>query len=327
MAENTTMMKNMIDPEVMGDVIDAKLDAQCKLIPYAHVDDSLEGVPGDTKTIPCWAYIGDAEDVAEGVEVGVTQMSASTKQFTIKKAGKCIEITEEAILSGLGKPLDQANTQFTKSTMGKIDNDILDVALQAPVKAGDGSEAIGYNTVVDAVMTFEDEEDGVDKVMFIHPRQSGTLLKDESFLSADRFEKGVAVNGAIGKIAGCWIKKSKKVPLIEYTKDNSNGTISMTESNLTEYQKKTAETLAVGDKVKAVATKYYMCPIIKKEPDHKDTEYTENELAAVTIFRKRGVKVHDDFKARKQVHELSAFVYYGVALTNEEKVVVAKFKA
>ncbi len=327
MAEGTTMKNNIIVPEVMGDDIEVKVDAQCKLIPYAHVDHTLEGVPGDTKTIPCWAYIGDAEDVAEGEEVSVTQMTASTKQFTIKKAGKCVEITEEARLSGLGNPIGQANLQLGKSITGKVDNDILVAALSAPVITGDGSEAIGYNAVVDAVLTFEDEEDGIDKVMFIHPKQSGTLLKDESFLSADRFEKGVAVNGAIGKIAGCWVKKSKKVPLIEYTKDNSNGTVSITTSNLAEYQKKTAETLVVGDKVKAVTTKYYMCPIIKLEPDSKETEYTEDELAALTIFLKKGTSVHDDFKARKQVHEITAFKYYGVALTNEAKVVVAKFKA
>lgn len=327
MANGTTMKDNIIIPQLMGDDIEAKVDAQCKLIPYAHVDHTLEGVAGDTKTIPCWAYIGDAEDVAEGEEVGITQMSASTKQFTIKKAGKCVEITEEARLSGVGNVVAQANDQLGKSIVGKIDRDLLDAALDAPVKVGDGSDAIGYTTVVDAVLTFEDEEDDVDKVMFIHPKQSKTLLKDEMFLSADRFEKGVAVNGSIGKIAGCWVKKSKKVPLVEYTKDNSSGSVTISAENIEEYQKKTAEKLVAGDKVKAVATKHYLCPIIKLEPDSKETEYTEGELAALTIFLKKDTAVNDDFKARRQVHEITAFKYYGVALTNEEKVIVAKFKA
>lgn len=327
MSENQTVKTNMIVPEVMGDMIDAKIEAQCKLTPYAHVDTSLEGVPGDTKTIPCWGYIGDAEDVAEGAEVDITKMTASTKKFTIKKAGKCVELTEEARLSGLGNPVGQAEAQLAKSIMGKVDNDLLDAALEAPVKVGDGSDAIGYAPIVDAVLKFEDEEDGIDKVIFIHPKQSGALLKDEMFLSADKFEKGVAVKGSVGKVAGCWVKKSKKVPLVEYTKDNSNGTVSITAANLAEYQKKTAEKLTTGDKVKELATKYYMCPIIKLEPDHKDTEYTEDELPALTIFIKKGTDVGDDFKRRRQVHEISAFKYYGVALTNEEKAIVAKFKA
>ncbi len=59
---NETMMANMINPEVMGDMISAKIEALLKITPYAKVDTTLQGVPGDTKTVPSWNYIGDAED-------------------------------------------------------------------------------------------------------------------------------------------------------------------------------------------------------------------------------------------------------------------------
>ena len=72
-----TKMNDMINPEVMGDMLDAKIEAQLKLTPYAKVDTTLQGVPGDTKTVPSWNYIGDAEDVAEGEEVDTTKMTAS----------------------------------------------------------------------------------------------------------------------------------------------------------------------------------------------------------------------------------------------------------
>lgn len=49
-------------------MIDAKVEAQAKLLKYAHVDTSLEGVPGDTKTVPSWNYIGDAEDFVRNQE-------------------------------------------------------------------------------------------------------------------------------------------------------------------------------------------------------------------------------------------------------------------
>ena len=67
---SVTTMANMINPEVMGDMINAKIEAQLKITPYAKVDTTLQGVPGDTKTVPSWNYIGDAVDVAEGAEVG-----------------------------------------------------------------------------------------------------------------------------------------------------------------------------------------------------------------------------------------------------------------
>ena len=207
-----TKLSNIINPEVMGPMINAKTEAQLKITPYAKLDTTLQGVPGDTKTVPSWNYIGDADAVEEGGEIEVTNLTASSTTFTIKKAQKAVAIYQEAINSGLGNPVGQAESQLSKSIAGKVDNDVLDAAYEGSTRVvGTALSAIAYNGIVDAVTKFEDEEDGIDKVMFIHPTQEGTLLKDENFLSADKFTAGVAVNGAIGKIAGCWIKKSKKV--------------------------------------------------------------------------------------------------------------------
>ena len=215
-------------------------------------------------------------------------MTASTTSFKIKKAMKAVGITEEARLSGLGDPIGQAETQLAKAIAGKVDSDLLDAALKSKnIVDLSATSAISYEGIVDAVAKFEDEEDGVEKVMFISPLQEATLLKDPMFLSADKFEAGVAVRGAIGKIAGCWIKKSKKI------KENS-------------------ET--------------FTNPIIKLEPDSAETEYTEEELPALTILLKQDTKTDSVFKPRTQITEITSVKFYGVAMTNEAKVVLAKFK-
>lgn len=284
---NETKLANVINPQVMGQMINAKIEALLKLTPYAKVDTTLVGVAGDTKTIPSWNYIGDAADVAEGVEVALTQMTASTTSFKIKKAMKAVGITEEARLSGLGDPIGQAETQLAKSIAGKVDSDLLDAVLKSSnVVDKSTTAAISYEGIVDAVAKFEDEEDGVEKVMFIAPAQEATLLKDPMFLSADKFEAGVAVRGAIGKIAGCWIKKSKKIK---------------------------------------EASGVFTNPIIKLEPDSPETEYTEDELPALTILLKQDTSTTSEFKPRTQMTEITAVKYYGVALTNESKTVLAKF--
>lgn len=326
-----TMLNNLINPEVMGAMIGAKIDAQLKLTPYAKVDTTLVGVPGDTKTVPSWNYIGDAEDVAEGAEVGLTTLTASSTTFTIKKAMKAVGITQEAVNSGLGNPIAQAETQLAKAIAGKVDNDVLDAVYTGKnVYAASTLAAIAYGGLVDAIAKFEDEEDGVDKVLFIHPAQEATLLKDSDFLSADKFTAGVAVNGAIGKIAGAWVKKSKKVRLVSYEKDNATGTLDISAANLAEYQAKVDPSveLVAGDKVKALAaaSQYYLCPIIKLEPDSPETEYTEDELPAVTIFLKKDIQVDAEWLPKKQQTDVTAAKYYGVALTNSAKVVLAKFK-
>ena len=281
----TTMMAQMINPEVMGDMINAKIEALAKLTPYAKIDTTLVGVPGDTKTVPSWNYIGDAEDVAEGAEVGLSQMTAASTTFTIKKAMKAVGLTQEAINSGLGNPVGQAEHQLAKAIVGKVDNDVLEAALTATNTAA-ATGVISYESIVAAVGKFEDEEDGIEKVMFISPKQETQLLLDPMFTSADRFEGGVAVRGSIGKIAGCWIKKSNKI------------------------------------KAKSGV---FTCPIIKLEPDSSETEYTEDELPALTIFLKKDVAVDHEWFPKKQQHDITAAKYYGVALTNGAKVVLAKF--
>lgn len=285
-----TKLNNLINPEVMRDMIGAKIEALLKFTPYAKLDTTLKGVAGDTVTVPSWNYIGDAEDFdAEGGnEMETTILTAGSTTFTIKCAGKSVSIYQKAINSGLGNPVGQAETQLAKSIQGKVDNDVLAAALTASVTAGDGTEAISYGGIVDANGKFEDEEDGVEKVMFINPAQETTLLKDSQFTSADRFEAGVAVKGSIGKIAGCWIKKSKKVKAVDGV---------------------------------------YTCPIIKLEADSKETEYTEDELPAITIFLKEDTEVDHEWFPKKQRHDITATRYYGVALTNDAKVVLAKFKA
>lgn len=386
-----TTMSNMINPQVMGDMIDAKITAQLKITPYAKLDTTLQGVPGDTKTVPSWNYIGDATDVAEGVEVGLTAMSAATTTFTIKKAMKAVGLTQEAINSGLGNPVGQAESQLAKSIAGKVDSDVLDAALGCANVYDGTSAAIGYDAVVDAVAKFEDEEDGIDKVMFINPKQEATLLKDSDFLSADKFQAGVAVNGAIGKIAGCWIKKSAKVPARDavtavpgvykvtiggtvasgdkitvygtevtldgtsgasvtaaatavknafssdttYTATSASGVVTFTEKTGKEGTgaQPTATIVSTAGTVAASTTTagvtgvaaHYDCPIIKLEPDSPETEYTEDELPALTIFLKKDTQTDAEFKPRTQTHEITTAKYYGVALTNAAKVIVAKF--
>lgn len=281
------MMSNMINPEVMGSMIDAKIEALLKITKYAKVDTTLQGVAGDTKTVPSWNYIGDAEDIAEGAEVDLTAMSAGTKTFTIKKAMKSVGITQEAVNSGLGNPIGQAEKQLAMSIAGKVDQDVLDAVLTSTITSGDGTTKIAYSGIVDAVGVF-DEEEMTDKVLFIAPEQVTTLRKDADFISADKYDNKVVMTGEIGMIAGVHIVPSKKIK--------------------------------VGD------DGIYVCPLIKLEAESSETDFTEDELPAVTIFLKKNTQTDSEWKPRTQTHEITTAKYYGVALTNESKVVLAKFK-
>ena len=284
-----TKITDLVDPEVMADMISAKIPKKIVVAPFAKVDTSLVGVPGDTITVPQYSYIGDAEDVAEGVACGTVKLATSTSTVKVKKAMKAVTLTDEAVLSGYGNPVGETNNQIALAIASKVDNDAM-AALQGAQLAYDGSaKAISYEGVVDAIDLFE-EELNTEKVMFVNPHQVTTLRKDANFISADKYPNNVVMTGEIGMIANCRIVPSKKVPVVE-----------------------------VGDSQKV---KCYACPIVKISSDSE----TEDETAAITIYLKRDTNIETERHSLSRTTDISADKCYAAALSDQSKVVLAKFK-
>ena len=212
MANQTTMIADLINPQVMADMISAKVESKVVVAPFAKIDTTLQGVPGNTITVPQYAYIGDAEDIAEGIAAETVKLATSTVDVTVKKAMKAVELTDEAVLSGYGNPVGETNNQLAKAIASKVDVDAME-ALQGAQLIYDGSASvIKYTGVVDAIDLF-DEEVNTEKVIFVHPKQVTQLRKDADFISADKYTGDVVMTGEIGKIANCRVVPSKKVPL------------------------------------------------------------------------------------------------------------------
>lgn len=229
-----TKLENLIDAEVMADAISGKIASAIRVTPFAKIDTSLEAKnAGDTITVPRFSYIGDAEDVAEGVACGTVQLTADTTTATVKKAMKAVTLSDEAVLSGFGDPVGETNTQLAKSIAAKVDVDAM-AALQTAQLTHNGSTAqISYAGIVDAVDKFE-EEFNSEKVIFVHPLQVGTLRKDSQFTAADQLAEKVVVRGAIGKICNCEVVVSKKVPLNEGGTAYINPIVKLNEDGETE---------------------------------------------------------------------------------------------
>jgi len=207
-----TTLSDLVNPQVMADSIDAELTSMIKFSPFVEIDNTLVARPGNTITVPTFAYVGDAIDVAEGVDIVPADMSASTTTETVKKAGKGIELTDEAILSGYGDPIGQAEKQLGMSIAGKVDSDIYTEAITATLSLNHSSATIDYDSIVDAVAKFEEEEDEV-KYLFLHPLQVAQLRKLDDFTPASQLGDDVKKSGVIGEIAGCFIVKTKKIDL------------------------------------------------------------------------------------------------------------------
>lgn len=284
-----TKIEDLINPEVLAPMISAKIEKKIIVSKIAKVDTTLQGQPGNEVTVPQYKYIGDAEDIAEGVAMGTAKLETGSTSFTIKKAGKGVSITDEAMLSGYGDPVGESENQLAKAVANKVDNDVVEVITReaedgVQLVYGDGSAQISYAGIVDAEDLF-DEEVSSDKVLYIHPKQMTKLRKDADFLSADKYDGKVMVSGEVGKIGTCRVVRSKKVQL---------------------------------DETQA----YYLNPIVKMTNDAE----TEEDAPAVTIYLKRDTQVERERKADAGITNIFTNKHYGVALTNTSKVVLAKFK-
>ena len=286
----TTKISDLVNPIVMADSISAKIEKKIVVSPFARIDDTLSGVPGDTIYVPQYTYIGDADDIEEGAEVTTTKLVASTTQATIKKAMKAVELTDEAVLSGYGNPIGETNNQLALAIASKVDADAMDALLDATLEYDGTANIIDYDGVVDAIDIFE-EETNTEKVMFIHPKQMTQLRHDANFISADKYTGAVVMTGEIGMIANTRIVPSKRVPLV--SAEESENDIA-----------------------------YYINPIVKIEQDLE----CEDESPALTIYLKRDTNVEAERQTLKRVTDISVDKLYTVALSNASKVVLAKFK-
>ena len=282
MASGTTMLEQMIDPEVMAPMISAKIEKAIVALPFAKIDTTLVGQPGSKITVPKYKYIGDAEDLAEGVTADKTKLETTSAEYEIKKAVKQVELTDEAVLSGYGNPVGETNNQLALAIRSKIDNDVMDELKKARLTYN-AEGNISYNNIVNAIDLFGEEEN-VEKVMFIHPKQVTQLRLDPNFISKEKYGNNVMMNGEIGVVANARIVASKK---------------------------------AIND-----AGTYFLNPIVELRPESQ----TGDETSAVTIYMKRGINLETQRELGNYTTLIGADQHYVASLTDETKVVVAKFE-
>ena len=207
-----TKLQNMVDPQVLADMISAELENAIRFSPLARVDRTLVGRPGSTITVPKFKYIGDADDVAEGEAIDLALLETATEDFTIKKAGKGVEITDEAVLSGLGDPIGEAARQLTMSIANKVDNDVL-AALDTTSLVYSAGTAWDLDTISNAIDIFNDEDDE-PMALIMNPKDAAQLRKAVAgdWERASDLGDDIIVRGTYGAVLGAQVIRSRKVP-------------------------------------------------------------------------------------------------------------------
>lgn len=205
-----TKIAQLVNPEVLADMVSAKLPKMIKFTPLAYVERELVGQPGNTVTVAKWVYSGDAKDITEGEAIVPDQLTTDKSTMTIKKAGKGVEVTDEALLSGYGDPLGQAAHQISLAIANKVDNDLVVEAKKATQYVDDAP--VTGDALDKALAVFADEEDA-RYVALINPEDAIALRKDtvKEWVRGSEIGANIVVSGTFGETHGVQIVRSKKV--------------------------------------------------------------------------------------------------------------------
>ena len=203
-----TKAADLINPEVMADAISATLPKAIRFAPYAKVDDTLVGQPGDTITRPKYGYVGPAEDLTEGVPMDTTKMAMTTGTVTVKEAGKAIEVTQTAVITNLAGTLTEAEKQLKMAMADKIEIDYV-ATLGTSLLSFNGTPTSAAN-ILDAIDVFGDEDES-ELVLFIHPKDYTKLVKSLFAVGGAIQETALSKAQVIELVGVKDIKKTKRL--------------------------------------------------------------------------------------------------------------------
>lgn len=186
----------------------AKLPNALRFNGLAKFTNELAGRPGDELSMPVFAYVGDAADVAEGEPIPVEALSQSKKLAKVKKAAKAVGVTDEELTAGMDI-LDETEKQLLASVASKIDGDCFTaletVASNMTVTLTNPLNSTG---VSEALVKFGEEIDE-DKVLFVTPAQAHELRTEIVALPAGT---PILYTGVIGMLMGCQVVISGRLP-------------------------------------------------------------------------------------------------------------------
>lgn len=206
-----TLTSNLIIPEVLEAKINTKLTDNMVFLPVAEVDNTLAGQPGDTIKFTSYAYIGDADETAENGLITPVALSQSYVSATVKKATKGVTITDEAMTSAYGDPMDEAASQIAKSIDNKVDNDLLTSLEGVSVSRQLGTAAdMTADLVADALAIFGEDGDGT-KAFYVTSNDVASLRKDGDYIRSSELGQDMVLRGNMGGIWGCTIIPANKI--------------------------------------------------------------------------------------------------------------------
>lgn len=205
---------NVIIPEVLADLMQMDYEEALVFAPLCQVNTDLEGKPGNKVTIPYTAPLADGEVVAEGSALTPEANNDGTVEITIKKAGKAVKMTSEAILSAAYDAKSERRGQIAKSLARKVDSDVITEMMKTTLKKDISAEVsantINYDAIVDAQALGGEEFYKTTPILLVHSKQFADLRKTSEF-KAGKENLGLSMAGLAGTLVDVPVVVSDRI--------------------------------------------------------------------------------------------------------------------
>lgn len=210
MADDMTTTADLLDPEILGPMVQNTTQSAMVFMPLADVDRTLESHEGDTLKVPTWKDKLEASEVKEGQAIPVSKMAQGYTKATVKKFGLGVSFTDESDIERFGNNVDHATSQIGNAIAQAADTYLMNEALKvkntlsttADVDGIDAMESYFNTDVKDAAFT-----------LICSPKTQLAINK-----SVREYTKGsdvgaqIALSGAVPTALGASIYRTKKMP-------------------------------------------------------------------------------------------------------------------
>jgi len=205
-----TTRTDVFKPKASADKIMTALVKELQMLPFVHIDDTLEKRAGDSITVPEWDFIGASSVPSvsdDAIPISFEGLSYTDQTAIVKKTRVGIAITDEALLGGEEYISDDIHKQLATAIAVTVESEVVACLNTTPnVRIAGG--AITYNSLLQASAQFTDVQES-RKVLFIAPSQFLQVAQDSRFQWGHEYVN--VSKGEIGNLAGVHIVPSFSV--------------------------------------------------------------------------------------------------------------------
>lgn len=240
-------------PEVWGAEIEQKASIERVLRNFVRVNTDLVNRPGDTVKLPRKTYSdmdkyaasatgGDLVPITPNFELVMDLVTIEPVEIALATA-----VTKQVIDEAMNSVLDEARQNMAETIADKEDQDILAAIVATDESTTDpltyveakkdavtfvsgnwtgaqaaaeqsnisSTDVLDLSVIVEASEVIMNERGFTGDVLFIHPRQKASLLRDDNFIDAAKNgSTGARQKGVIGEIFGLEVVTTRRVPTI-----------------------------------------------------------------------------------------------------------------